>query len=112
MTGGKDGVVVVWDMFFEHCLKAFRVERTVMNYGSILLDDCPPIRSIHTNASRILIGTGHNQACCCIIDAYYRHISRFKCLHFQVIEIEEDGKMSIITQVSCSDFLTNFFILY
>ena len=61
VTGGKDGVVVVWDMFFEHCLKAFKVERTVMNYGSILLDDCPPIRSIHTNATRILIGTGNDE---------------------------------------------------
>ena len=77
VTGGKDGVVVVWDMFFEHCLKAFRVERAVMNYGSILLDDTPPIRSIHTNATRILIGTGNDE----------------------VIEIEEDGKMTIIAQV-------------
>ncbi|CAB4035433.1 echinoderm microtubule-associated -like 6 [Paramuricea clavata] len=76
VTGGKDGVVVVWDTFFEHCLKAFRVERTVMNYGSILLDDTPPIRSIHTNATRILIGTGNDE----------------------VIEIEEDGKMTIIVQ--------------
>lgn len=61
VTGGKDGVIVVWDMFFEQCLKAFRVERSVMNYGSILLDDCPPIRSIHTNATRILIGTGNDE---------------------------------------------------
>ena len=77
VTGGKDGVVVIWDVLFEQCLKAFKVERSAMNYGSILLDDCPSVRSIHTNSTRILVGTGNDE----------------------VIEIEEDGKMTIIAQV-------------
>lgn len=76
VTGGKDGVIVIWDVYFEQCLKAFKVERSVMNYGSVLLDDCPAVRSIHTNATRILIGTGNDE----------------------VIEIEEDGRMTIIAQ--------------
>ena len=61
VTGGQDGVVVMWDKFFEQCLKAFKVEQTVMNYGSVLLQDLPPIRSIHTDEGRILIGTGNDE---------------------------------------------------
>ena len=86
VTGGKDGVVVVWDMFFEHCLKAFKVERTVMNYGSILLDDCPPIRSIHTNATRILIGTGNDEVfrrhfIVIIVFIIYLQLRKLQCIY-------------------------------
>lgn len=32
-----------------------------MNRGSVLLQDLPPIRSIHTDEGRILIGTGNDE---------------------------------------------------
>ncbi|KAK3717333.1 hypothetical protein QZH41_011562 [Actinostola sp. cb2023] len=76
VTGGRDGVVVMWDKYFEHCLKAFKVENSVMNPGSVLLQDLPPIRSIHTDEDKILIGTGNDE----------------------IIEMSPDGMMSIVVQ--------------
>lgn len=54
-------MVVMWDKYFEQCLKAFKVENSVMNPGSVLLSDLPPIRAIHTDEDKILIGTGNDE---------------------------------------------------
>ena len=64
MTGGRDGVVAMWDLFFEQCLKAFKVEEASMNPGSVLLQNLPPIRAIHTDEGKILIGTGNDEVRC------------------------------------------------
>ena len=61
MTGGRDGVVAMWDLFFEQCLKAFKVEEASMNPGSVLLQNLPPVRAIHTDEGKILIGTGNDE---------------------------------------------------
>lgn len=53
----------MWDKFFEQCLKAFKVENSVMTTGSVLLHDLPPIRAIHTDEDKILIGTGNDEVC-------------------------------------------------
>ena len=64
MTGGRDGVVAMWDLFFEQCLKAFKVEESSMNPGSVLLQNLPPVRAIHTDEGKILIGTGNDEVRC------------------------------------------------
>ena len=61
MTGGRDGVVAMWDPLFEHCLKAFKGEAASMNPGSVLLPNLPPIRAIHTDEGKILLGTGNDE---------------------------------------------------
>lgn len=61
MTGGRDGVVTMWDPLFEQCLKAFKVEDAAMNPGSVLLQNLPPVRALHTDEGKILIGTGNDE---------------------------------------------------
>ena len=66
----------MWDKYFEECLKAFKVEQAAMNRGSVLLQDLPPIRSIHTDEGRILIGTGHDEVFSDLIDGCFFRIQR------------------------------------
>jgi len=61
VTGGRDGVVTMWDPLFEQCLKAFKVEEASMNPGSVLLQNLPPVRALHTDEGKILIGTGNDE---------------------------------------------------
>lgn len=76
VTGGRDGVVTMWDALFEQCLKAFKVEQASMRSGSILLQNLPPIRALHTDGGKILLGTGNDE----------------------IIEIEDDEKMKVLVQ--------------
>lgn len=34
MTGGKDGIVALWDDTFERCLKTYAIKRSVLAPGS------------------------------------------------------------------------------
>lgn len=34
MTGGKDGIVALWDDTFERCLKTYAIKRAVLAPGS------------------------------------------------------------------------------
>lgn len=34
MTGGKDGIVALWDDSFERCLKTYTIKRSVLAPGS------------------------------------------------------------------------------
>ena len=64
MTGGKDGMVALWDENFSRCLKNYRVTRTTLSPGppaSILLEDAPPIRAITLGQGKILVGTKHGE---------------------------------------------------
>ena len=64
MTGGKDGIVALWDENFSRSLKNYRVTRTTLNPGppsSILLQDAPPIRAITLGQGKILVGTKHGE---------------------------------------------------
>ena len=61
MTGGRDGVVTIWDAAFEQCLRAFKVEDASMNPRSVLLQNLPPVRALHTDEDKILIGTGNDE---------------------------------------------------
>lgn len=34
MTGGKDGIVELWDDMFERCLKTYAIKRAALSTGS------------------------------------------------------------------------------
>ena len=64
VTGGKDGIVALWDENFSRCLKSYKVTRTGLSPGppaSILLEDVPPIRAITLGQGKILVGTKHGE---------------------------------------------------
>ncbi len=85
MSGGKDGVAVLWDEMFSQPLRAFQIETSKFPPGTILLHEHPPIRSIHTDEGKILVGTGHDD----------------------IIEIHADGSMEVILQVMLFLIITN-----
>lgn len=68
---------MVWGDAFNQPLRAFKVEVSRFPAGTILLKDCPAVRSIHTDEGNILIGTGDDD----------------------VIQISYDGSMEMIIQV-------------
>ncbi|KAJ6667049.1 hypothetical protein lerEdw1_019052 [Lerista edwardsae] len=56
VSGGKDGVVALWDDTFERCLKTYAIKRAVLSPGSkgLLLEDNPSIRAITLGHGHIL----------------------------------------------------------
>lgn len=68
---------MIWDESFTQPMRAFKVEISRFPAGTILLNECPAIRSIHTDEGNILIGTGDDD----------------------VIQIRYDGSMEMIIQV-------------
>lgn len=79
MTGGKDGNVSLWDGEFEQCLKTYAIKRASFTQGSrgILIEDCPPVRTVVLGHGKILVGTKNGE----------------------ILEIEKEGPMFILTQV-------------
>lgn len=66
VTGGKDGLVALWDENFSRCLKNYKVTRTSLSPGppsSILLEDAPAIRAITLGQGKILVGTKNGEVC-------------------------------------------------
>nr|XP_015205768.1 PREDICTED: echinoderm microtubule-associated protein-like 5 isoform X3 [Lepisosteus oculatus] len=63
VTGGKDGVVALWDDTFERCLKTYAIKRSVLAPGSkgLLLEDNPSIRAISLGHGHILVGTKNGE---------------------------------------------------
>ncbi|KAK2499867.1 hypothetical protein MC885_013840, partial [Smutsia gigantea] len=63
ITGGKDGVVALWDDSFERCLKTYAIKRAALAPGSkgLLLEDNPSIRAISLGHGHILVGTKNGE---------------------------------------------------
>nr|XP_034963441.1 echinoderm microtubule-associated protein-like 5 isoform X5 [Zootoca vivipara] len=63
VTGGKDGVVALWDDTFERCLKTYAIKRAALAPGSkgLLLEDNPSIRAISLGHGHILVGTKNGE---------------------------------------------------
>ncbi|CAG10611.1 unnamed protein product, partial [Tetraodon nigroviridis] len=63
VTGGKDGIVALWDDSFERCLKTYAIKRSVLAPGSkgLLLEDNPSIRAISLGHGHILVGTKNGE---------------------------------------------------
>ena len=80
MTGGKDGVVSLWDDQFERCLKTYALKRGSLAPGTkgLLVQDSPPVRAIVLGHGFILVGTKNGE----------------------ILEISKDGPINILVQVS------------
>ncbi|PIO35889.1 hypothetical protein AB205_0081130 [Aquarana catesbeiana] len=63
VSGGKDGVVALWDDMFERCLKTYAIKRSAVSSNSkgLLLEDNPSIRAITLGHGHILVGTKNGE---------------------------------------------------
>ncbi|XP_011939019.1 PREDICTED: echinoderm microtubule-associated protein-like 5 isoform X7 [Cercocebus atys] len=63
VTGGKDGIIALWDDSFERCLKTYAIKRAALAPGSkgLLLEDNPSIRAISLGHGHILVGTKNGE---------------------------------------------------
>uniref|UniRef100_UPI003AAE605C echinoderm microtubule-associated protein-like 6 n=1 Tax=Centroberyx gerrardi TaxID=166262 RepID=UPI003AAE605C len=78
VTGGKDGVVELWDDMFERCLKSYAIKRAALSPSSkgLLLEDNPSIRAITLGHGHILVGTKNGE----------------------ILEIDKSGPMTLLVQ--------------
>ncbi|XP_041958628.1 echinoderm microtubule-associated protein-like 6 [Alosa sapidissima] len=78
VTGGKDGVVELWDDMFERCLKSYAIKRAALSPNSkgLLLEDNPSIRAITLGHGHILVGTKNGE----------------------ILEIDKSGPMTLLVQ--------------
>ncbi|GFS05106.1 echinoderm microtubule-associated protein-like 6 [Elysia marginata] len=78
VTGGKGGVVGLWDDQFERCLKTYQIKRSALapNTAGVLVKESPSIRAIVLGHGKILVGTNSGE----------------------VMEIDKAGPMTILTQ--------------
>ncbi|MEE6474307.1 hypothetical protein FKM82_010342 [Ascaphus truei] len=78
VTGGKDGVVELWDDMFERCLKTYAIKRVALSPSSkgLLLEDNPSIRAIALGHGHILVGTKNGE----------------------VLEIDKSGPITLLVQ--------------
>uniref|UniRef100_A0A3B3IJQ9 EMAP like 6 n=1 Tax=Oryzias latipes TaxID=8090 RepID=A0A3B3IJQ9_ORYLA len=77
VTGGKDGVVELWDDMFERCLKTYAIKRATLSPSSkLLLEDNPSIRAITLGHGHILLGTKNGE----------------------ILEIDKSGPMTLLVQ--------------
>ena len=80
MTGGKGGVVGLWDDQFERCLKTYQIKRSALAQGTtgMLVQESPSVRAIVLGHGKILVGTNTGD----------------------VMEIDKAGPITILAQVS------------
>ncbi|XP_029706344.1 echinoderm microtubule-associated protein-like 6 isoform X7 [Takifugu rubripes] len=78
VTGGKDGVVELWDDMFDRCLKTYAIKRAALSPSSkgLLLEDNPSIRAITLGHGHILLGTKNGE----------------------ILEIDKSGLMTVLVQ--------------
>uniref|UniRef100_A0A671RXC3 Echinoderm microtubule-associated protein-like 5 n=1 Tax=Sinocyclocheilus anshuiensis TaxID=1608454 RepID=A0A671RXC3_9TELE len=78
VTGGKDGIVALWDDTFERCLKTYAIKRAVLAPGSkgLLLEDNPSIRAISLGHGHILVGTKNGE----------------------ILEVDKNGPITLLVQ--------------
>ncbi|XP_013768907.1 echinoderm microtubule-associated protein-like 6 [Pundamilia nyererei] len=91
VTGGKDGVVELWDDMFDRCLKTYAIKRAALSPGSkgLLLEDNPSIRAITLGHGHILVGTKNGE----------------------VLEIDKTGPMTLLVQVGILLCVFRVFVL-
>ena len=79
MTGGKDGVIGLWDDQFERCLKTYSIKKASVSADSrgSLTSESPTVRAIVLGHGKILVGTKNGE----------------------IIEVDKGGPMNILTQV-------------
>lgn len=82
VTGGKDGVIGLWDDQFERCLKTYAIKRASVAPGSrgMFITESPAVRAIVLGHGKILVGTKNGE----------------------ILEVDKSGPLTILTQVSRS----------
>ena len=90
MTGGKDGLVCLFDETFERCLKTFSVKRSALTTESrgTLVSDLPAVRSAVLGHGFILVGTKDGE----------------------ILELEKSGPVTLLVQVSVTITMTAHFL--
>nr|XP_039266613.1 echinoderm microtubule-associated protein-like 6 [Styela clava] len=78
VTGGKDGVVSLWDETFDRCLKSYSLSNQALSttiYGK-MLEDNPCIRALTLGHGKILVGTKNGE----------------------ILEVDKTGPILLLTQ--------------
>ena len=68
VSGGKDGIVALWDENFSRCLKTYKIAKTSLEKGSILAQDFPSVRAVTLGQGKILVGTRTSEVDRCPFD--------------------------------------------
>lgn len=56
VTGGKDGIVALWDDMFERCLKTYAIKRAALSASSKgIIFQCVFIRTICRKAAKMVV---------------------------------------------------------
>eukprot|EP00794_Sanderia_malayensis_P020047 gene20047-22014_t len=76
VSGGKDGVVALWDESFTRCLKTYAITKANLQAGSVLVSDSPSIRAVTLGQGKILVGTRNSE----------------------VLEIDKTGPVTVLIQ--------------
>ena len=63
ISGGKDGVVCLWDESFSNTLKTYQLHSSAIEGGAALHSDLPPIRALVLGQGKILVGTKNSEVC-------------------------------------------------
>ena len=61
ISGGKDGVVCLWDETFTNSLKTYQLHTSAIEGGRALHSDLPPIRALVMGQGKILVGTRNSE---------------------------------------------------
>ena len=79
VTGGKDGVVGLWDDQFERCLKTYAISKEAIAPESkgMLTVNSPAVRAIVLGHGKILVGT----------------------MNGEILEVDKSGPMTVLAQV-------------
>ena len=74
VSGGKDGVVRLWDESFSSCLKTYQLHSSAIEEGrGRLFADLPPIRALSLGQGKILVGTKHSEVSIIIVLVSLKH---------------------------------------
>lgn len=76
LTGGKDGIISLWDESFQNSIKNYDVEQSSLIDGGQLYVDYPPIRSLALGQDSILVGTKNSE----------------------ILEVQKSGEISVLIQ--------------
>ncbi|KAH3854417.1 hypothetical protein DPMN_096959 [Dreissena polymorpha] len=78
VTGGKDGIIGLWDDQFERCLKTYAIKQEALAPQSrgMLLQDSPAVRAIVLGHGKILVGT----------------------MNSEILEVDKAGPITLLTQ--------------
>ena len=63
ISGGKDGVICLWDENFISCIKTYQLHSSAIQGDGVLYSDLPPIRALVLGHGKILVGTKNSEVC-------------------------------------------------